>query len=66
MQIGGAPMQVGQRILDCAAKMMSGLFFAAAAVELQAAEVAAVARQGIPINLWRSIVRLVRARLRRG
>jgi hypothetical protein len=66
VQIGGPLMQVGQRMIDSAAKMTLGQFFAAAEAELQAAAVGAVARQGILINLWRSIVRLVRALLRRG
>jgi predicted RecA/RadA family phage recombinase len=66
VQIGGPLMQVGQRMIDSAAKMMLGQFFAAAEAELQAAAVGAVARQGILINLWRSIVRLVGALLRRG
>ena len=59
-------MQRGQRVLDSVAKMMLGRFFAAAQAELQAAAVGTAARQGILINLWRSIVRLVGALLRRG
>jgi len=66
MQIGGPLMQVGQRMIDSAAKMMLGQFFAAAEAELQAAAKGAVARQGIFINLWRSLVRLLRSLFRRG
>lgn len=61
VQIGGPLMQVGQRMIDSAAKMMLGQFFAAAEAELQASAVGEVARQGILINLWRSIVRLLRS-----
>jgi hypothetical protein len=41
--------------------MMLGQFFAAADAELQASAAGTVARQGILINLWRSIVRLIRS-----
>lgn len=66
VQIGGPLMQVGQRMIDSAAKMMLGQFFAAAEAELQAAAKGAVARQGILLNLWRSLVRLLRSLFRRG
>src|SRR6266851_3389546 len=46
MQIGGPLMQVGQRMIESAAKMMLGQFFAAADAELQAAAAGTVARQG--------------------
>jgi len=61
VQIGGTLMQVGQRMLDSAAKMMLGQFFAAAAAELKAEAAGTVARQGILINFWRYLVRLLRA-----
>ena len=66
VQVGGPLMQVGQRMIDSAAKMMLGQVFAAAEAELQAAATGTVARQGILINLWRSLVRLMRSLLRRG
>ncbi len=59
VQVGGPLVQVGQRVIDSAAKMMLGQFFAAADAELKAEAAGTVARQGILINLWRSIVRLV-------
>ncbi|MGH7781382.1 MAG: SRPBCC family protein [Candidatus Binataceae bacterium] len=59
VQIGGPLMQVGQRVIDSAAKMMLGQFFAAADAELKAAAAGVVARQGILINLWRSALRLI-------
>ncbi|MFZ0660196.1 MAG: carbon monoxide dehydrogenase subunit G [Candidatus Binataceae bacterium] len=58
VQVGGPLVQVGQRVIDSAAKMMLGQFFAAADAELKAEAAGTVARQGILINLWRSIVRL--------
>lgn len=61
VQVGGPLMQVGQRMIDSAAKMMLGQFFAAAEAELQASAAGTVARQGILINLWRSIMRLLRS-----
>ncbi len=45
--------------------MMLGQFFAAADAELQARAQGAVARQGIFINFWRYMVRLVRGFFRR-
>ena len=59
-------MKVGRRMVDSAAKMKLRQVFAAAQAELKAAAEGAVARQGILINLWRSIVRPVRALRRRG
>ncbi len=58
VQVGGPLIQVGQRVIESAAKMMLGQFFAAADAELRAEAVGTVARQGILINLWRSILRL--------
>jgi carbon monoxide dehydrogenase subunit G len=57
VQVGGPLVQVGQRVIDSAAKMMLGQFFAAAAAELQAEGSGTVARQGLLINFWRWILR---------
>jgi carbon monoxide dehydrogenase subunit G len=65
VQIGGPLMQVGQRMIDSASKMMLGQFFAAAEAELKAHAVGQVARQGILINFWRYLVRLVRSFFRK-
>jgi predicted RecA/RadA family phage recombinase len=54
-------VQVGQRVIDSAAKMMLGQFFAAAAAELRAEEEGAIARQGFFINLWRYVIQLLRS-----
>jgi len=56
VQVGGPLVQVGQRIIDSAAKMMLGQFFAAAAAELKAEASGTVARQGLLINFWRWIL----------
>ncbi len=64
-QVGGPLQQVGQRLIDSAAKMMLGQLFAAAEAELQARAQGAVARQGIFINFWRYLVRLIRGIFRR-
>jgi carbon monoxide dehydrogenase subunit G len=61
VQVGGPLMQVGQRMIESAAKMMLGQFFAAAEAELQAEAAGTVARQGIFINFWRYLVRLIRS-----
>src|SRR5216684_4393438 len=53
VQIGGPLVQVGQRMIDSAAKMMIGQFFAAAEAELQAQAAGTVARQGFLLNFWR-------------
>jgi uncharacterized protein len=66
VQLGGPLVQVGQRVIDSAAKMMIGQFFAAAEAELKAAAVGKVARQGILINLWRYLLRLIRSLFARG
>ncbi len=60
VQVGGPVMQVGQRMLESVAKMTFGQFFAAADAELKASAKGVVARQGILINFWRYLVRLVR------
>jgi uncharacterized protein len=61
VQVGGPLVQVGQRVIDSAAKMMLGQFFAAAAAELRAEEEGTTARQGFFINLWRYVVQLLRS-----
>lgn len=66
VQIGGPLVQVGQRVIDSAAKMIIGQFFAAAEAELKAEAVGKVARQGFFINFWRYLVRLVRSLFARG
>src|SRR5216684_7229876 len=62
VQIGGPLVQVGQRMIDSAAKMMIGQFFAAAEAELQARAQGTVARQGVLINFWRWLRRLISRR----
>jgi carbon monoxide dehydrogenase subunit G len=59
VQVGGPLVQVGQRVIDSAAKMMMGQFFAAAEAELKAEAAGTVAKQGILINFWRWIVRAI-------
>ncbi len=61
VQVGGPLMQVGQRMIESASKMMMGQFFAAAEAELKASAVGEVARQGILINFWRYLVRLFKS-----
>jgi carbon monoxide dehydrogenase subunit G len=61
VQIGGPLMQVGQRMIDSAAKMMLGQFFAAADAELKAHAQGKVASQGIVINFFRYLVRLIQS-----
>ena len=61
VQIGGPLVQVGQRVIDSAAKMLIGQFFAAAEAELKAEAAGTVARQGFVINFWRYLVRLARS-----
>jgi uncharacterized protein len=61
VQIGGPLMQVGQRVIDSASKMMLGQFFAAAEAELKAESTGKVARQGILLNFWRYLLRLIGA-----
>jgi hypothetical protein len=62
VQVGGTLQQVGQRLIDSAAKMMMGQFFAAADAELKANAHGVVARQGILINFWRWLIRLITRR----
>ncbi|HKV53375.1 MAG TPA: carbon monoxide dehydrogenase subunit G [Candidatus Binataceae bacterium] len=66
VQIGGPLVQVGQRVIDSAAKMMLGQFFAAAEAELRAEAQGTIARQGFFINLWRYLTRILRSRFSRG
>jgi carbon monoxide dehydrogenase subunit G len=61
VQVGGTLAQVGQRMIDSAAKMMIGQFFAAADAELKAESAGTVARQGILINFLRYLLRLLRS-----
>ncbi len=65
LQIGGPLMQVGQRMLDSAAKMMIGQFFAAADADLKASSRGALGRQGFLINFIRHLVRLIRSYISR-
>lgn len=66
VQIGGTLMQVGQRVIDSAAKMMMGQFFAAAEAELRAEAQGSVARQGFFLNLWRYLRNLISSFFSRG
>jgi carbon monoxide dehydrogenase subunit G len=61
VQVGGPLMQVGQRVIDSAAKMMMGQFFAAAEAELKAEAAGTVARQGFFINFWRHLWNVIRS-----
>ncbi len=65
VQLGGPLMQVGQRVIDSAAKMLMGQFFAAAEAELKAEAAGAVARQGFFINFWRYLLNVIRSFFRR-
>jgi uncharacterized protein len=65
VQIGGPLMQVGQRMLDSAARMMIGQFFAAADAELKASARGAVGWHGFFINFIRYLVRLIRSYIKR-
>jgi len=62
IQVGGPLASVGQRMIDGAAKMMIGQFFTAMEAEIQAAPGEKV-RQGISINLWRSLLKWIRGLL---
>jgi len=66
IQIGGPLVQVGQRVIDSAAKMLMGQFFAAAEAELKSQAAGTVARQGFFINFWRYLIRLIRPLFTRG
>jgi predicted RecA/RadA family phage recombinase len=59
-------VQVGQRMIDSAAKMLLGQFFAAADAELKAEAAGTVARQGFFLNFWRYLIRLIGSRFARG
>lgn len=61
IEVGGTLVQVGQRVIESAAKMMLGQFFAAAEAELKAQAAGSVARQGFLINLWRYLLGLIRS-----
>jgi uncharacterized protein len=61
VQLGGPIVQVGQRVIDSAAKMMLGQFFAAADAELKAHAQGRIARQGIFLNFFRWIARIIRS-----
>jgi len=61
VQVGGPLVQVGQRVIDSAAKMMLGQFFAAAEAELKAEASGTVARQGFFINFWRYLLNVIRS-----
>lgn len=61
VQIGGPLIQVGQRVIDSASKMMLGQFFAAAEAELKAEAKGEVARQGFFINFWRYLLSAIRS-----
>jgi carbon monoxide dehydrogenase subunit G len=61
VQVGGPLVQVGQRMIESAAKMMLGQFFSAAEAELKAEASGTVARQGFFINFWRYILKLIRS-----
>jgi uncharacterized protein len=66
IQLGGPLVQVGQRVIDSAAKMLMGQFFAAAGAELKAEATGTVARQGFAINFFRWIMNSIRGFFRRG
>jgi carbon monoxide dehydrogenase subunit G len=61
VQVGGPLVQVGRRVIDSAAKMLIGQFFAAAEAELKANAAGTVARQGFFINFWRYLLNLIRS-----
>jgi carbon monoxide dehydrogenase subunit G len=61
IQVGGPLMQVGQRLIDSAAKTLLGQFFAAAEAELRAEASGTIARQGFFLNFWRYILRAIRS-----
>jgi uncharacterized protein len=62
IQVGGPLASVGQRMIDGAAKMMIGQFFAAMAAELKAMPGEEV-RQGAAVNFWRYLLKLLREKL---
>jgi hypothetical protein len=62
VQVGGPLASVGQRMIDGAAKMLIGQFFAAMEAELKAMPGEEV-RQGIAVNFWRYLLKLIREKL---
>lgn len=66
IQVGGPLLQVGQRMVESAAKMMLGQFFAAAEAELRANAAGTVARHGLFLNFLRYLRSLFRGLLGRG
>lgn len=62
IQVGGPLASVGQRMIDGAAKMLIGQFFTALEAEINAMPGEAV-RQGVLLNLWRSLLKWSRALL---
>jgi carbon monoxide dehydrogenase subunit G len=62
IQVGGPLASVGQRMIDGAAKMMIGQFFAAMDAELKAMPGEGV-RQGAAVNFWRYLLKLIREKL---
>jgi carbon monoxide dehydrogenase subunit G len=64
VQVGGPLASVGQRMIDGAAKMMIGQFFTAMEAEVKAMPGEEV-RQGVLINLWRSLLKFIRGTIAR-
>jgi len=62
VQVGGPLASVGQRMIDGAAKMLIGQFFAALEAEVKAMPGEEV-RQGTAINFWRYLLKLIREKL---
>jgi carbon monoxide dehydrogenase subunit G len=62
VQVGGPLASVGQRMIDGAAKMMIGQFFTAMEAEIKAMPGEEV-RQGVAINFWRYLLKLIREKL---
>ncbi len=62
IQVGGPLASVGQRMIDGAAKMMTGQFFTAMEAEIKAMPGEEV-RQGAAVNFWRYLIKLIRERL---
>lgn len=64
VQLGGPLMQVGQRMVDSAAKLMMAQFFTAAEAELKAQSAGGQASQGFFINLFRLLLSRIRSLFR--
>jgi carbon monoxide dehydrogenase subunit G len=62
VQVGGPLASVGQRMIDGAAKMMIGQFFTALEAEIKAMPGEEV-KQGVAVNFWRYLLKLIRERL---